>query len=107
MKKKNWNKIIHETYELLFKASEPPADFNELLNNAVINEDGKKDIGFMNYEIDEDIMSDIMLKQSDKYKMSKLEQRSFSISIYLGCSPKSKYKKLTPKAYSPNNLKNI
>lgn len=107
MKKKNWDKIIHETYELLFKASEPSVDFNELLANATVNDEGRKDIGFMNYEIDEDVMRNIITEQAKKYKMSYYECRAFSISMYLGASPKTKYKELIPKQYDENSLKNI
>lgn len=107
MKKKDWNKIIHETYELLFKASEPSVDFNELLANATINDEGMKDIGFMNYEIDEDVMRNIIVEQAKKYKMSHYEGRAFSVSMYLGASPKTKHRELVTKQYDENSLKNI
>lgn len=93
MKKKDkWDKIIHETYEMLFKAAEPSVDFNVLLENSTINSEGKKDVCFMNYEIDDDVMDSIVKIQIKKYKMSKFEERNFSVAIYLGCSPKSKIK---------------
>ena len=90
IKKKKWNIIIHETYELLFKASNPSVDFNVLLENATINSDGMKEIPFMDYEIEGKIMDEIMDQQSKKYKLKHFEDKSFRISIYLGCSPKTK-----------------
>lgn len=92
MKKKDWNKIIHETYELLFKASEPSVDFNELLKNAIINERGEKVIPFNDYVIEEKVMDNIIKSTIKKYKMNTYEERAFSVNIYLGCSPKSKAK---------------
>lgn len=87
---KNWDKIIHETYEMLFKASEPSIDFNELLENAYIDEYGDKHIPFLDYEIDKHIEDEIIERQIKKYKLDKIEKRRFYFAIYLGCSPKTK-----------------
>lgn len=107
MKKRNWDKIIHETYELLFKASEPSVDFNDLLANATINEEGEKVIPFLDYEIDEDLEREILANQSIKYKLNVLEDRQFKVTIILGASPKTKYRELIDKQYDENSLKNI
>lgn len=90
IKNKKWDKIIHETYELLFKASEPSVDFNYLLENATINNRNEKVIPFNDYEIEEEIMHDITKSIIKKYKMNKYEERNFLVTIYLGCSPKYK-----------------
>ena len=84
------DKPAYECYKELFANSEPPADFDELLLNSPINERGQIDISFMEYEIDEDLMEEII----DKYevKVKKHERRYFAQSILLGCSPKTKTK---------------
>lgn len=102
-----WDKVLHETYELLFKASEPSVDFNNLVENASINERGEKEIPFMDYEIDEDVMSGIMESQVKKYKMKPYDKRGFNIAIYLGCSPKTKYKKLSSSKFKDGIIDNI
>jgi len=38
---------MRECYRKLYKASTPPADFDELVNNASIDENGQKVIDFM------------------------------------------------------------
>ena len=55
-------KIIHEIYRDMFKASTPSGDWDELLKNATINERGEKEIPFMDYEIDKDEMENIFTR---------------------------------------------
>lgn len=90
MKQSKIDKIIWETYELLFKVSEPSVDFNELVKNAPVNKLGQKEIPFMDYEIDEEIMTSILDSQVKKYKLKGIYKRNFYTTIYLGCSPKTK-----------------
>ena len=40
MKQERIDKIIHEIYVNLYKVAEPSADFDELVNNAKVNEEG-------------------------------------------------------------------
>ena len=90
MKKLNWEKIIHDTYVELYKNAEPQADFDELLINAEINERGQKVIPFMDYEISDAVMSEIMDAFKKEYHMSKRDQYMYDVAILLGCSPKTK-----------------
>lgn len=83
--------ILHEMYRLAFRASTPRGDFDEMLANATINSFGQKEIPFMDYECDEDILDDIVTRTMLKYDIPLHQQRKFSVSFYLGCSPKTKF----------------
>ena len=87
---KNLEKLIWNTYEELFKAATPPADFSELVKNATINEEGKKEIPFMNYEIGREEYDEIVNKSIKEGKLDKINAMRFRTTIALGCSPKTK-----------------
>jgi hypothetical protein len=81
---------IRECYRKLYKASTPPADFDELMNNASIDENGEKVIDFMAHEICEYEFSEIVDEVIKKYKIRTYRQRLFKNAIHIGCSPKFK-----------------
>jgi len=81
---------IRECYRKLYKASTPPADFDELLKNATTNENGEKVIDFMAHEICEYEFSEIMSDVIKQYKIRSHRQDLFKNTILLGCSPKFK-----------------
>jgi hypothetical protein len=88
------DKKIHdalmECYTELYSSSTPSANFQELMDNATINERGQKEIPFMDYVIEEKTMSDIIAKVSKKYKFDRILTDRFRATVYLGCSPKTK-----------------
>ena len=84
------DKICWEIYRLLFAAASPPADFDELVKNATIDEHGKKHIPFMEYEIDERVMDIIIAYTLKEKKVKKDQWQKFKNIIYLGCSPKTR-----------------
>jgi hypothetical protein len=81
---------MRECYRKLYKASTPSADFDELVNNASIDENGQKVIDFMAYEICEYEFSEIVDEVIKKHKIKTHRVTPFKNSIYLGCSPKFK-----------------
>jgi len=81
---------IRECYRKLYKASTPSADFDELMNNAPIDENGQKVIDFMAHEICEHEFAQIVDEVIKKYKIKTRRVTPFKNSIYLGCSPKFK-----------------
>lgn len=90
-KNKKHDLILHEMYKLAFAASEPPADFDELLEKAELNEDGKKVIPFLEHECRREVLEDIFDSTMKKYKIKNDRLRSaFSFHFWLGCSPKTK-----------------
>jgi type IV secretory pathway VirB4 component len=81
---------MRECYRKLYKASTPPADFDELLKNATINENGQKVIDYNAHEICEYEFSEIMSDVIKEYKIRTHRQDLFKNTILLGCSPKFK-----------------
>jgi len=83
-------KALLECYRRLFKESTPSGDFDKLVEEATINEDGKKEIPFRDYEIAEDVFHNIVKETMSSFKIVKYRQRMFSNAVYLGCSPNFK-----------------
>lgn len=90
MKRKTDYEILLEIYRKVYAVSEPPADFDELVANAEINERGEKVIKFLEYECEEAVMQQIFDEIMTKYKIKGQRQKQFSFSFWLGCSPKTK-----------------
>lgn len=92
MKRKTDYEILLEIYRRVYAVSEPPANFDELVANAELNERGEKVIKFMDYECEEAVMQNIFDETMKKYKIKGRKQNQFSFSFWLGCSPKTKLK---------------
>ena len=84
--------ILLEIYRKVYAVSEPPADFDELVANAELNERGEKVIKFLEYECEEAVMQKIFDETMAKYKIKGQRAKAFSFSFWLGCSPKTKQK---------------
>ena len=80
--------LILECYKELFKESIPSADFVELMETASLNKQGELEIPFMDYEIDNTLLYEIINKYAKQVK-PKWQKESFKRTILLGCSPKS------------------
>ena len=88
---KNIDKAIMHCYRELYANATPPASFDELLENATVNEQGQKVIPFLDYEIEEDVFEDIVADTIKVYKINKSYlKQSFRFTILMGCSPKFK-----------------
>jgi len=83
-------KLMKDCYQELFANSEPPADFDELVKNATVNKRGEKVIPFMDHEIEDALLYEIIEKYAKCLK-PKWKQLRFKNTILLGCSPKTKY----------------
>lgn len=92
MKRKTDYEILLEIYRKVYAVSEPPADFDELVANAEINERGEKVIKFLEYECEHDVMQAILDEAIAKYKIKGHRAKAFQFSFWLGCSPKTKVK---------------
>lgn len=95
----DFDKIMMDIYRELFKNSEPVGDFDELLANATIDEEGRKHIPYMDYEITQENLDRIIDKHLLENKLigprirsigKKFDAQCIKRSIYLGCSPKTK-----------------
>ena len=88
---KDPDKVLMECYRDIYAHSTPKANFDELLDNANINERGQKEIPFMDYEIEESTFEGIVNKVLDKNKVKNTyDRRRVFTTLYLGCSPKFK-----------------
>ena len=90
-KKKSLKNIVFDIYRELYENSEPKADFDILVENAEIMSDGRKYIPYNDYEIDGDLMDEIINKHI-RNRLNKFDKQAIRIEILLGCSPKTKLK---------------
>lgn len=89
--KNNEEAAMWECYRRLYKASEPSADFDELLKAAPTNEQGQKVIDFMSYEIDIKVYEEIIKKVIDEFKIKpKYRVDLFKRTMDFGATPKFK-----------------
>lgn len=91
--RKRLGEIVMEILAELYANSTPSVDFNELVENASIDKDGRKVIPFDDYEIDDTTMRNIVNYHCKKNRLTKYEKSFVSASVYLGPSPRSIRKK--------------
>ena len=84
--------IVFDIYRELYANSEPKADFDLLVENAEIMSDGRKYIPYNDYEIDGDLMDEIIHKHMIRNRLNKFDKQAIRIEVLLGCSPKTKLK---------------
>jgi hypothetical protein len=82
--------ILHELYRRSFAASEPKGDWDDLLANATIDEQGRKHIPYMDYECSEEDLKSIFEGVMKEFKVPKWKRQSYYFGFMLGCSPKTK-----------------
>ena len=82
-------KIMWQIYIDLFKEATPSANFEELVENAVVNEMGRKDINFMDYSILKSDYDRIIESNLKGNRLTKLSKQMIINSINLGCSPRT------------------
>lgn len=88
MTDKKLESIIHDIYVELYLNSTPPANFDELVANAKVNERGQKEIPFMDYYLPIEDMEKIIAKKCKK--INKYWANKIRNTIFMGCSPSSK-----------------
>ena len=107
-KKLTDNELVIDGYKALYAAATPPADFEKLLNECCkyIDYDGKvhyteapltieecqsrnwqKDIGYMNYVLDEETYRQIVEDKVKEHKLKGNRAQAFKNTMYLGCGP--------------------
>lgn len=89
--KKKEEEALWECYRRLFAASTPQGDFDLMVENATIDDQGRKHIPFMDYEILDVDMERIIKEVIKEYKVApKYRAEAFRMSVLLGASPKTK-----------------
>lgn len=90
MNQEKINLILNEIYRRIYKVSNPPADWDQLLENATVNKFGQKEIPFMDYECEEEVMKNTIKSVLKEHRVPKWMHQMFESTIWLGCSPKTK-----------------
>lgn len=110
-KKKLTNEeIVMDGYQALFKAATPSADFMQLINNCCkyidmsgnihntdtpltkeecITKGWRKDINYMDYELEEDVYEQIVQDKIKQHNLNPNDAEKFRFQMYLGCGPKT------------------
>lgn len=88
MKTKLLQQYVLDCYRELYANATPKADFDELLKNATVNEQGQKEIPFMDYSLSKADFEKITNKYLKKIKPP-YYQRAFRMEIFLGVSPRT------------------
>ncbi len=78
-----------ECYRRLFKQATPSADFDKLCEDATLDEQGRKIIPFLDYELEDGKFREIISEILKEFKIKLHRRKAFEITILLGCSPKS------------------
>lgn len=112
-KKLTDDELVMDGYQALYAAATPSADFKELVDKCVrfIDLDGKvhfteeplskdeclsrgwkKDIEYMNYELDEEVYNEIVESKIKEHKLKGYKAQAFRNTMYLGSGPTFKKK---------------
>ena len=84
--KRDMDYRVMDCYREMYARATPSADFDELMANAPVGDDGRKIIDFMNYELNHTEFMKILKKYSRS--VPKLYRQRFENTILWGCSPK-------------------
>lgn len=79
--------LVLDTYRELYKNCTTPVDFDELVENATVDEEGKKVIPYDKYYIPKALYNEIVDRNMNKMRLTKQEKTSFRFEMYLGCGP--------------------
>lgn len=107
-KKLTDDELVIDGYTALYAAATPSADFTQLMNECLkyIDREGhvhytdtplsseeckekswQKDIGYMDYELDEETYTSIVEEKVKEHKLTGLRAQAFRNTMYLGCGP--------------------
>jgi len=88
---KNEEAAMWECYRTLYKASDPPANFDDLMRDAPVNEHGQKVIDYMAYEISMEDYNEIVNETIKEFKIKpKYRADVFRQTMAFGATPKFK-----------------
>jgi hypothetical protein len=91
---KRLQQIIDDCYRELYQEASPSADFDILMENAPLDEMGRKVIDFNSYYLPSEKFESVVEKHRARMKMEKYEEMRFNFAVYLGPSPTSKEKEI-------------
>lgn len=84
-------RVFHDIHVDLYAQADPPADFDELVRNAKVDEDGRKHIDYDSYYLPIEKYDEIINKHINEArpKLKEWEKRALRQHVYLGCGPTS------------------
>lgn len=86
-------KAVLHCFRELYAHATPPANFDKLMEEAPVNEEGKKVIDYDSYEIEEEIYNEIVNDSMKLYNIKhKILKNQFLFAVHLGASPRFKKK---------------
>ena len=112
-KKLSDDELVIDGYKALYAAATPSADFEKLINECLryVDKDGRthftdspltsnecrergwqKDIGYMDYELDEETYKTIVENKVKEHKLTGFRAGAFRNTMYLGSGPAFKKK---------------
>ena len=86
-RKEKLTDLIMDTYRELYWNCTTPVSFDELVENAEIESDGRKYIPYQKYFIHESLSKEIIKCNMRKMQMSEYEKKCFQFEMALGCGP--------------------
>lgn len=81
MKETKEQKILWKILKEMYAVSTPPADFDELINDAAENEKGQKLVPYYNHEITKEKYDEIMETNLKNQRLTKLKQQQIKNSV--------------------------
>ncbi len=90
MKESKEQKIIWDIYVELYANSEPKGNFDELVNSAEKDKNGRKIIPYENHEISLEDYNEILERNLKGKRLTKLKQQAIKNTVALSVSPRFK-----------------
>lgn len=95
--KKNLKEIVLNIYRELYQKATPSADFDQLLEDAKVDDEGRKVIDYESYYLDSDVYDEIVKRHIKENKLTGFDKTAVQFEVYLGVGP-SGAKPKPPKA---------
>lgn len=83
-------RAVFYAYKRLYEIA--GSDFIKLVEVSPIDEEGRIDIPFMNYNVSQEDYDKVIKEVKTKFKLNKQQLNALSIEVCLGCSPEIKWK---------------
>lgn len=80
-------KIVWETFNIIYDVASPTMDFTSLVANSPCLENGKIDIPYQEYSISGELIDFIIQDQTKKFNLTKKDKELLRVRIYLGPRP--------------------
>ena len=92
MAKNRLNDIVMEIYRELYANCVNPVNFDLLVAASDVDEQGRKVIPYLDYEIDADLFDEIVTKIMKRHRLKQHQKTIVKWNVYMGCSPKTIHK---------------